>query len=626
MLAGSIRPKSLVLGIVVAVLAWPASAQNVPLAQLISIDVPSAEIEGDFRLDGQATSPLPSEVGLVWLHTLHGEIIPLGFTFNQSYGPISILPGTYDADYHFANTTTGDLPINVGTPLATDLELTGSTIVDFDLETVELTLDVLLESAPFPVGPGGLAELHLRHRESGREFPVGPSSQLPLVVRVLPGRYDVIYAHQWGSAIPQNTHAVIAEDQPIQRDGSLTIDLDAFVHFVEPRVNGTPFPASLAERGAIRLVDPESGDAVLYGTTDQGTTSRLILPGTYDAVYSHVAGGGIAPANGEAIVAEDVVLAPPANPAQLSITTVDMTAYTVTPEVTIDGVAPPASLAERGRIVFSGPLGDAIDFGTTNAPLSSRRLIVGRYDVYYQRLNGWTVVPGNPNAKIASALRVVADVTPTIDIPTAQLSFDLRVDGEPFLPSPLERGRFTLVGEAEGDEIDLGPTHEAPPSPRVVAGTYDLVYDWEAGSVAVPQNVGHHALVDAELLTDQTVAVDLTTLDVVPTFSLDGAPFPSDPAHRGEIRLRDGHGGELSLGTTEVAVPNSVIAVQGAYAVDYLWKAGTDVPRNPRGRVGFANVPEPGFGLGLLVGVAALAARPLRSAGRARPLHRSGAA
>jgi hypothetical protein len=281
----------------------------------------------------------------------------------------------------------------------------------------------------------------------------------------------------------------------------------------------------------------------------------------------------------------------------------------VSRDVTIDGQPPVASAVERGDIVFVGPDGDEIDFGSTDLPPPTWRLVAGRYDVFYRGVIGWTAVPGNPNARIASGVRIDADETIAIDVETVQLSFDLLVDGAPFPASQLERGRFTLVGAEPGDTIDLRSTNQTTPSPRVIAGAYDLVYDWEAGSVVVPRNLGFHALHDASFLVDQTVTIDLPTRHVVPTFQLDGAPFPSDPGQRGEIFLRDAHGGEVGLGTTDEAIPDPTRVLEAAYAVEYRWLAGVDVPRNPRATVGLTAVPEPDGSLALALGGLSIAAR-----------------
>ena len=325
------------------------------------------------------------------------------------------------------------------------------------------------------------------------------------------------------------------------------------------------------------------------------------------------------------MVAADVVVEPPALPGQLSFTTVDIPTFEVDRAITIDGAAPPASQIERGDIVLvgAGSDGDEVDLGSTHEPSPTLRVIPGPYDVYYRGAAGWTAVPGNRNARIASSIRIDEDETVAVDIPTVELAFDLTVDGAPFVPSQLERGRISLVGSEPEDVLDLGPTHQPLPTPRVVAGTYDLVYDWEAGSVLVPRNVGYHFVREATWLVDETVVADIDTKIVIPTFSLDGAPFPSDPSNAGEIVLRDGDGGEVPLGSTAEPLPDDVRVVEDAYAVDYLWSAGIEVPLNPRQRVGLTSVPEPASGVGVVSGIAlsaAVAARRARGrAPRPRP-------
>ncbi|MCR9092911.1 MAG: hypothetical protein NXI30_01720 [bacterium] len=585
---------------VVFLAASGASAQIVPIAHVLNVDVPSVEISGDFLVDGVPTPASAADVAILSLLDRRGEAISVGATNMQTYGPLRVVPGEYGVLYDFLFSS-GSLPINTGTPISSDVAFDASGVFDIDVPTVEITFTLLLNGVAFPAAVGETGDFLLRHVDSGAEFLLGQGANSPIVARVVPGAYQVIYSYRSGSIVPQNTHAVV-DEVTLRRDGNYTVDLTAHPLFLDPSLDGAPFPLSSAERGELRLVDFESGDEVAFGPTNAPTGSRVVIAGTYDVAYSRLQGGGFVPANSNAVVLEDVSIQPPANPSQLLVLSVPVTTFEVGRAITFDGSPPPLSQAERGDIVLVGPNGDEIDFGSTHEPPPTRRLIAGTYDVFYRGVIGWTVAPGNKNAKIASSVRIDEDETVAIDIETIQVSSDLLVDGQPFPPSQLERGRFTLVGAEPGDEIDLRSTNETTPSPRVVVGSYDVVYDWEAGSIMVPRNEGFHAVEDTLLAIDQTVVVDLTMKTVVPTFLLDGAPFPGDPAESGSLVLRDPNGGEVPLGTTDVAVPDTVLVVEAPYAVDYRWNAGVSVPRNPSETIQFTSVPEPGFGLGVAVG------------------------
>ena len=47
---------------IVVFLSLPASAQTLPLAQLITVDVPAVQASGDFLLDGAPTPPTSAEI------------------------------------------------------------------------------------------------------------------------------------------------------------------------------------------------------------------------------------------------------------------------------------------------------------------------------------------------------------------------------------------------------------------------------------------------------------------------------------------------------------------------------------------------------------------------------------
>ena len=587
--------------LLIAIIALPsaASAQIGQLSHFLEVDVPSVEITGDLLIDGVPTPASAGEAALFSLAEFpSGEVFGIGAANAQAFGPLRELPGSYGPTYEFSFTS-GALPENTQGPIGPAIPIDGSAPVDLDVPTALVTFDLTLNGAPFPVAPGEVADILVRRREGGAAFAIGTADQSPLVVRLIEGSYDVIYAWREGSLLPRNEHAVVAEAVTVSRDGLLSIDVPAFSHRISPLHNGAPFPLSAAARGRIELRDFSTGDRIDMGDTSAPMPARMLIPGTYDATYTRLAGGGITPANALGVVAEDLSIQPPASPGQLSITIVDVISYAVTRDVTLDGAPFPLSQVETGRIVLVGEHGDEIDFGATHEDAPTRQVVPGRYDVYYRRQQGWTAAPGNTNARIASGYRIDGDEALSIDVQTVQLSFDFLVNGAPFPLSQLEQGRFTLVGSQPGDAIDLGETIDAAPTRRVIAGSYDVVYDWIAGSVLVPRNNDHPVLEDVSLAVDQTLVVDVPIRTIVPTFLLDGTAFPADPTQAGEIVLRSASGGRISLGTTNIALPDSVIGIQDDYVVEYEWVAGLDVPRNPRHRIGFTSVPEPGFAPGL---------------------------
>lgn len=590
----------------------PATSQSVGLAHFLTVDIESVEASGDILIDGVPAPASAAESALVELAPAVGPPFAVGATNAQAWGPTRLIAGEFRPVYEFFFSS-GALPINQGTPVG-PVTLIGATPVDIDIETVDVVFDFRLNGGGFPATD--LADFLLRHRESGAEFPIGTSTQSPIAAKVVPGRYDVIYAHRSGTLVPRNSHAVVLEDVLLTVSKPLVIDVAAFPHILEALHNGAPFLPSPLETGEIELRNFETGDRVSFGPTHAPESQQMILPGTYDVTYSRILGGTASPANDEVVVAEGLVLAPPPIPNVISFSSIDVPTVQVDRDVTLDGAPFVQSTAERGRIILVGAQGEEIDLGPTNEASPTRRVVPGVYDVHIRRMNGVTFSPANTNARIAKGVVIDADMTIAVDVQSVVLDLALTVDGQPFPDSTAEYAEIRLVGETPGDVIEWGRTDDPLSPRRVVAGRYDLVYDYVRGDTIIPRNQGTLLVSGEHYAVDTTIAVDVGRQVVVPTFRLDGAPFPMAPADSARIVMRDALGGEVDLGTTDEAEPPSVFVIPGAYGVDYQWEAGLGVPRNPLRRVAYTSVPEPGFGVGVAtasLGLAIGAARCGRS-------------
>ncbi len=138
-----------------------------------------------------------------------------------------------------------------------------------------------------------------------------------------------------------------------------------------------------------------------------------------------------------------------------------------------------------------------------------------------------------------------------------------------------------------------------------MSGLYDVEYDWSQGT-SLPVNVDHRFIEAAPLLATQFFAIDVQTQTIVPTFTLDGVPFPIDlvghgPEH-GHFFLFEPAGGSIPVGPSDAESPPSVLLIRGDYEVGYEWGAGTTMPINPKHVVTTATVPEPQTALSLVVG------------------------
>ena len=89
-----------------------------------------------------------------------------------------------------------------------------------------------------------------------------------------------------------------------------------------------------------------------------------------------------------------------------------------------------------------------------------------------------------------------------------------------------------------------------------------------------------------DLGASQTLAVNVATKKILPTFTLDGAPFPASQYERGDFLLRDATGdGLVSIGDSSVP-PSPIVVIKGSYHVLYEHRSGgTTVPVNERARI-----------------------------------------
>jgi hypothetical protein len=577
----------------------------------LPIDVPAVQIQGDFLVNGAPASPVTSESARLRLDGMLGlgSGFPIGRSYEQSYGPLWVVPTDYQAGYGFDSSLFGTLPRSsaASVPIGPFVYVDGSQPFDVDVPAVGITIDVTLNGAPFGALSGDDSELRLRHVETGNEFAIGSTLAQPLFVWVVPGTYDLVYRYIAGRH-PINTHATIAAGLDLSTSQTVSLDLEAYPHQQIVRLNGALFPASPTEYGNIALESPDGRDRVDLGPTNGPLSEVFVLAGSYVLAYEHVNGGIQAPVNTHAIVDPMVVVDEPAPGRNISTGSTDIQAAVVSIDATLNGdpfVVSPTNWAEWAVVDANG---DETPFGSTLTQPFASNLVHGTYDVLYQWQLGATDVPGNTRARVATGLVVAGATTFAFDVPMVALSFEPLLDGAPWPQSPTEYGDLDLRGSEPEDRFDLGSTYDGPAIQRlVIAGAYDLIYDHRNGGTTVPVNE------DEPILTFHTsegpvIGVDVAATRIAPTLTLDGQAFPTGNGNQARIVLRSSAGGEAAIGTTDQSPIAPRRVIDGVYRIDYEWLGGDDIPRNSREPVGITVVPEPGFLPGLGAGITLLAA------------------
>lgn len=216
-------------------------------------------------------------------------------------------------------------------------------------------------------------------------------------MRVIEGAYDVLYAHQFGTSIPQNARALLEAGHVVDGNQGLAVSVSSV--FVTPtfRHNGAAFPAGAGERAAFVLEGAQVGDEIPLGLSNAPAVGVRIVAGTYDVIYRYELGTTI-PRNPGRRVGDDLPFV--ASQGLL----VDVISHARLPSFTVDGLPAPASPLESGNVSLRDTDGTLLLLGRTNVAPSSLRLIEGTYDVVYDYLTGSTQVPRNHATYVTTVL------------------------------------------------------------------------------------------------------------------------------------------------------------------------------------------------------------------------------
>lgn len=612
---------TLAVGLAVALLgaigASTAVAQTTPIAQLVHVEVVAPEIEGELLLDGAPMPGYESGLAAIALADADGVETNIGGTIGAVYGPARVIAGDYVSIYDHLFSS-NSLPRNQRQAFGPVATVEEGASLDFDVPTATLRLELRLNGDSFPVLPGDQAEIRLRRVGHDAAFPIGFASGGTLDVVVLPGHYDVIYSHVSGDAYPQNVAAVIAEGLVVLDEADYVVDVPALHHTLEATLDGAPFPASQYERAELRFEDARRGGVVSFGSTTDLPATRLMIPGTYVAIYDRILGGSLVPRNRNTPFAKGIVVpAPPAR--EESTTRLDVPVIEITPTFTLDGESFPASQYENAGIYLIPQVGDEVMIGETrDSPVAPTLILPGTYRAEYRRILGGSIVPRNARATVAADLMLFADGGVPIDVQTSEVDLALSLDGSEWPPSAYERGGIWLQGEQVDDLFEIAETNDGPDHPpvRIVSGRYDLIYDHIQGGSLVPRNQMTRIASNVDLESSAAVVVDVPTRHVLVDFSLDGSPFPADASESGLFTMRGFDGGEVVLRESheDPDEVESALVIEGIYSIDWAWTSGLDVPRNPHARIRWVAVPEPGFAPSLAVGLVAFAVIAVRRA------------
>ncbi len=422
--------------------------------------------------------------------------------------------------------------------------------------------------------------VYLRNRGTGDSVLLGSTREGDFDVRVVAGRYDVVYVHEdGGTAVPVNSRAIL-QTVDVSDVQTISVEIPMVTLAGTFTIDGEVPPQSQYETGSIVLVDPAGGDEVVLGQTRDGNYVANVIPGVYEVHYRWAQGGDQVPRNGDAIVklAEVKNYQGEVRPAlDVDIQTVAASGF-----ITINGSTPPTSEYDDGNLVLVDPqTQDEIPLANTREGGYSARLVAASYDVYYRAedaLGGG--VPVNENAWLQT-VHLGADLETDLDIPLVTAQGQFTLDGQSPPTSVYDSGVVTLEDQTHGDRAVLGSTHVGAFTVAVVAGEYDIVYGVTNTTGLMPANTRARVQPKVPFVGGGNTEVDIPTANVSGTVTLNGQPPPGTEYEDGRLYFRNVETGDrVLLGNTHDGAFSRLV-VPDVYAVHYgLENGGADVPIN----------------------------------------------
>ena len=353
-------------------------------AAALNIDVTSVDVRTAFTYNGAAFPQ--SQYVHAEFHLVNGadDDVFLGNSFDGP-GSISVVAGIYDVEYRHQQGDT--IPLNSGTTVSVNLDLTSGGVASADVAGVVLGITPTLNGQPFEVSEyqDGILELHDVINDSYSLLGNTHSPMSGLVV--IPGTYDIAYSHETGDAVPQNVRGNVAAGYVIASDQQLNLDITAHSMTGSITIDTAAFPQSQYNTADFLVRgDTTGGDIHLFASHSQDEAAML-LPGTYDVIYSCHNCIDI-PFNSYATIIDDFQV----NASGVIAT--NLSSVRVETSATLNGSPFPQSIYQSGLIWGGTDPQDLVELTRTNVATADVILLAGDYRFYYQHQNG-EQVPAN---------------------------------------------------------------------------------------------------------------------------------------------------------------------------------------------------------------------------------------
>ncbi len=381
----------------------------------------------------------------------------------------------------------------------------------------------------------------------------------------------------------------LAAQVPIQ---SVTINVSSALVTPTYTLNGAAFEQSEYNDGNFVLRNTVSaGDTLVLGSSHDASPAAVrVIQDTYDVLFQHETGNGV-PQNVDTQVQVNEVVNSDRD------MFIDVRAWEITPSFTQNASAFPPNEYDTGMFYLQPDAGgERIFIGRSHMALPAPvQVMQGTYDVIYSLETGGEFVPNNQGAVVMAGVSITVAGALAVDVASVRFQFDATLDLAAFPTDQNHKALFFLRNVSTGDRVELGASFELPVTLSVVEGTYDIVYQHVRGD-ALPVNTD--AVVASNIIIDDTslsVTIDIDSVVITPSFSLDGSVFPQDEYNDANFYLRaiNNYDDVMFLGASETAAtavrvissdmdtdPGVSELLLGTYDVLYRHESGEDVPQN----------------------------------------------
>lgn len=559
-----------------------------PVLDKRDVNIATAMVTGKITVGGADSDSPYGSISL--RNTITGDSIFLGQTDDKQYARM-VVPGAYDIYYSWSSSDpapTQLIPRNTNALIQSAVTITDGQKLDIDIPTATISGQVKVAGKTV-TSTYGL--LYLRNSATGDSVFLGRTGNIPYSRMIVPGTYDVYYS--WDSSdpaptqlLPRNTNALLQAGVTIADKLTLNLDIPTVMVTGQATVAGQRVSSTY---GLLTLEAP-SGDSVFLGRTGMSPYSRLVIPGSYNVIYSwdssDPAPSQLVPRNSAVRIQSGLALAG-GTPVKVDV---DIPTVTVSGKITVAGKAVSSTY---GVLTVQGVGStDSVYLGRTGGATYSRLLVPGTYHVYYS----WDssdpaptqVVPRNSNARILGSVPMDKTQTLDIDVPMVTLSGQVTVAGQAIAST---YGTLSMRGE-NNDSFYLGRTGMTPYKRALVPGKYDLYYSWDSSDPAptqlVPRNTNARLRTAVEITKTDSLDINIPTRRIEGFIKVGGELSPST---YGTVTLQNATAGDsVWLGQTGED-PFRRLLIPGIYTLQYSWNSSDPaptqlIPRNTAAPIG----------------------------------------